>query len=188
MGRRYAIFIVAVFLNACSIVPEKPVEEFRLADMQYLQQQKNWSFEGRLVLIDEKDSVSVSILWRHAENLDDIELFGPLGQGRLKISVEGDRIVVDDGEARNVYYGQPNEVLAEQLRVNMPVDALRFWVLGVNDPEQDFVVQPGGFFQGGWLVRYREMQQVKDYLLPKKITVQKDKTRIKLIVDQWDLS
>ena len=189
MIKQFVVFAVLAFsLGACSVAPERLVEDYRLEDMRYLQQQRNWGFEGRLALISEKESVSVSVVWRHLENSDDLELVGPLGQGRIKIHVTPGQVVVDDGERREVFYGRVNEVLSEQLGIEMPVEALRFWVLGVNDPEQEFVEQVGGFYQGGWLVRYREMQRVQSDLLPKKLTVEKDKTRIKLIVDQWDLS
>ncbi len=188
MKRDLGLFVVLVFfLSACSVAPERLSGDYQLASMQYLQQQKKWSFEGRLALTNEKDSISASVAWFHDENVDEIELVGPLAQGRLKIHVGPEQVVVDDGENRNVFEGDADTVITEQLGVDMPVRALRYWVLGVNDPEQAMVEQVGGFYQAGWLVRYREMQTVGAGLLPKKVTVEKDKTRIKLIVDQWDL-
>lgn len=182
------LLALALSLSACSFAPEKPIESYRLAAMQHLQKQNGWHFEGRLALVDERDSISASISWRHQGERDDIELTGPLAQGRVAISVTADGVVVDDGENRQEYVGAVDAVVAEQLGVDMPVDALKFWVLGVNDPRQSFVEQEGGFVQGGWLVRFREMQRVNAELLPRKITAEKDKTRIKLIVDQWNLS
>ncbi len=179
---------LALLLSACSFAPEKPIEGYQLAEMQHLQKQGNWNFEGRLAMVDEKDSVSASISWRHQPERDDIELAGPLAQGRIAISVTPGGVVVDDGDHRQEYNGAVDAIVAEQLGVDMPVNALKFWVLGVNDPKQSVVEQEGGFFQGGWLVRYREMQRVNAEWLPKKITAEKDKTRIKLIVDQWNLS
>ncbi|MCK9608423.1 MAG: lipoprotein insertase outer membrane protein LolB [Methylomonas sp.] len=176
-----------MWLGGCAVAPQKPAEEYQLTDMQYLQHQKNWVLEGRLALVDEKDSVSVSINWRHDELRDDIELVGPLAQGRVRISVTPDQVAVDDGENLKVFYGPVDKVLAEQLGVDLPVDSLKFWVLGVNDPRQSYIEQPGGFYQGSWLVRYREMQTVNADTLPKKMTAEKDKSRIKLIVDQWVL-
>lgn len=180
--------VLSGLLGGCSVVPEKPLDAYQLTAMRHLQQQRNWSLEGRLALVADKESVSVSIHWQHSERQDDIELIGPLAQGRVKISVTPEQVVVDDGEQRNVYYGRVDEVLAEQLGVDMPVSSLKYWVLGVNDPGQSYTEQPGGFYQGGWLVRYREMQSVNADLLPKKMTAEKDKARIKLIVDQWVLS
>jgi len=177
-----------LFLSACSMAPERIVEDYQLANRGYLQQQRQWGFEGRLAIVNEKESVSVSVLWRHFDDNDDLELAGPLGQGRVKIHVTPESVVLDDGDTRKVFYGRADAILSEQLGIEMPVNALRYWVLGVNDPEQEFVEQVDGFYQGGWLVKYREMQQFSSDLLPKKLTIQKDKTRIKLIVDQWDLS
>lgn len=189
MIRRIGLVVALTFLLvACSVTPERWAEDYRLSSMQYLQQERNWSFEGRLAVVNEKDSISASIVWRHMQNSDDIELVGPLGQGRVKINVSPELVLVDDGENRKMFYGPADEVIAEQLGVAMPVNALKYWVLGVNDPEQDFTEQVGGFYQGGWLVRYREMQKVSKESLPRKMTVEKDKTRIKLIIDQWDLS
>lgn len=185
--RFIAVFALAAWLGGCAVAPEKPPHEYRLAGMQYLQQQKNWMLEGRLALVDEKDSVSVSISWRHNELQDEIELVGPLAQGRVKILVMPDRVAVDDGDNPKVFYGPVDEVLAEQLGVSLPVDSLKFWVLGVNDPRRAYTEQPGGFYQERWLVRYGEMQAVNADTLPKKMTAEKDKTRIKLIVDQWVL-
>lgn len=189
--KQFALTLMAslVFLLGCSVTQEKsPLDHYPLAALQHLQQQKSWSLEGRLALVDEKDSVTVSIIWQHDNFRDVIELTGPLAQGHLKILVTPDQVVVDDGENRAVYSGQVESVLSQQLGVDMPVGSLKFWVLGVNDPDQQYIEQPGGFYQAGWLVRYREMQDVDGHLLPKKLTAEKDKSKIKLIVDQWVLS
>jgi outer membrane lipoprotein LolB len=182
------IFTAAFFfLNACSVTPEKPLQDFQLTSRQHLQQLQDWAFEGRLAVVDENDSVSLSIVWRHGQDRDDIELAGPLAQGRTKISVSPGQVTIDDGESRNVYLGEPEQVFAEQLGVDMPVGALKFWVLGVNEPKYSYAEQPGGFSQSGWLVIYREMQKANSEVLPKKITAEKDKAKIKLIIDQWEI-
>jgi outer membrane lipoprotein LolB len=187
--RSAILILLACLLNACSTLSEKPEGEgYSLAQMQHLQQQKSWYFEGRLALVNEKDSISASINWRHQPENDHIELTGPLAQGRVVISVQPGRVVVDDGETPQVYEGDVNAVVSKQVGVEMPVSALRYWVLGVSDPGWPVVEQGGGFNQEGWLVRFKEMQQIGAELLPKKINAEKDKTRIKLIVDQWELS
>jgi outer membrane lipoprotein LolB len=186
--KRAVFGLLAISLVGCSTVPEKPVQEYMLAGMQHLQQQHNWRFEGRLAMVDERDSISASISWRHRPESDEIELSGPLAQGRVLVYVTADSVVIDSGDGRQVYPGRADEVMAEQLGVDMPVNALRYWVLGVNHPELAYVERTGGFSQNGWLVLFREMQRVNDEWLPKKVTAEKNKTKIKLIVDQWDLS
>jgi outer membrane lipoprotein LolB len=183
------LVLMALLLNACSILPEKPAPDiYSLAQMQHLQNQKSWRLEGRLSLVNEKDSISAAINWRHQPENDQIELTGPLSQGRVVITVTPGGVKVDDGDTPHEYQGDVNTVVSLQLGVDMPVTALRFWVLGVNDPDWPVVEQVGGFDQQGWLIRYKEMQGSGSGLLPKKISAEKEKTRIKLIVDQWGMS
>ncbi len=185
---RYVVVLSMLALSACSLTPEKSLQGYDLESMRHQRQKDVWYFEGRLAVVDERDSVTVSINWRHGAGLDRIELVGPLAQGRLLVQVTAGDVVIDDGEGRQQYQGSADLVLTEQLGVEVPVDALRYWVLGLVDPAQEFTVQTDGFYQGGWLVRFREMQAVGVDVMPKKMTVEKDKTRIKLIVDQWEFS
>lgn len=188
MSQRFGFLVLLIsLLSACAEIPEKIPSAYQLGDMQYLQKQKKWSLEGRLALVSERDSLSASITWRHSEAQDDIELAGPLAQGRMKISVKAEEVLVDDGDKVNVYQGLVDDIVAELLGVDMPVTALRYWVLGVNDPALTYIEQSNGFYQSGWLVRYGEMQKINSYSLPRKMTAEKDKARVKLIVDEWDL-
>ncbi len=188
MNWRYGFVIILIaLLSACAELPERIASDYQLKEMLYLQKQNNWSFVGRLALVGEKDSVSASIRWKHDEFLDEIELAGPLDQGRMKISVKSGEVVIDDGDKVAVYKGLADDVVAELLGVDMPVTALRFWVLGVCDPSLGFVDQVAGFYQGEWSVKYGELQKVGGRALPKKMTAENDKARIKLIVDEWNL-
>lgn len=189
MNGRYGFFVFLMsLLSACAEIPERTISsEYRLGEMLYLQKQNHWSLSGRLALVGEKDSLSASIRWNHNQLSDEIELAGPLDQGRMKISVKPEEVVIDDGDKFTTYKGHADDVVAGLLGVDMPVTALRYWVLGVYDPELAYIEQSGGFYQGEWLVRYGELQKVGDKTLPKKMTAEKDKARIKLIVDEWNL-
>jgi outer membrane lipoprotein LolB len=174
-------------LNGCSLMQEKPVIGYNLAQMRHLQSLASWNFDGRVALSNEKDSISAAISWRHNADKDEIELSGPLSQGKVAILVTANKVVVDDGESAREYTGQVDEVVGVQLGVDMPVSSLRFWVLGVNQPMRPIVEQEGGFLQDGWQIGYKELQSVDSELLPRKMSVDKNKTRIKLIIDQWKL-
>lgn len=181
--------LLVLLLSGCALFQEERVlEVYPLAQMQHLQQLGSWRLEGRLALANARDSISASIVWQHSPDGEAIELVGPLAQGRVRINVTPGLVVVDDGENPREYTGDVNAIVSSQLGVEVPVNALRFWVLGVNDPQLPVVEQRGGFDQQGWRIRYREMQQVREESLPRKLTADKDQTKIKLIVDQWELS
>jgi len=188
MMRILLLSVLMYFLAGCSLIPERPIEGYQLAKMQHLPVLNHWYFEGRLALVNDKDSISPSINWRHQSEQDEIQLAGPLAQGKLIITVTDDLVIVDDGEKIKEFKGSIENFLIAQLGVETPVNSLKFWVLGIGDPALELVEQAEGFDQNGWRVRYREMQRVNSMLLPKKIHIEKDKTKIKLIVDQWDIS
>ncbi len=175
-------------LSACSLVSESEVSVYRRFETQSLQAHDRWAFSGRLAVVDERESFSASVNWQHQGARDDIELLGPLAQGRLTISVVGGTVTIDDGENRQEFYGSAEQILSERLGVVMPVNSLRYWVFGVLDPGLQSVELDTGFMQAGWRVTFKDVYKVESESLPKKISIEKDLTKIKLIVDQWDLS
>ena len=187
MSKLGLLLAVLLLQSGCASLEEKPMLAYRLADMQQFQQDRPWQFEGRIALANEKESISASISWIHQLQRDDIELTGPLAQGRLAIAVLPDKVIIEDGDNRQEFQGAIESVFSEQLGVEVPVQALRYWILGVNDPHQAVVEQVDGFGQSGWTVKYKEMQAVGDLRLPRKIGVEKQLTKIKLIVDQWKI-
>lgn len=188
MDRRTWPLVVLSLLAGCATLSEEPIHQYRQAEARAAQALDRWYFEGRLAFVDERESVSVSVNWRHSSQVDEIELSGPLAQGRVRISVGGDVVIIDDGETRRELQGDVDLMVEEGLGISLPVSALRFWVLGMSRPEFAVTEQPSGFFQLGWLVMFQEMFQVERVALPRKMSVQRDKTRIKLFVDRWDLS
>lgn len=178
-----------VLLAGCASIGEQSpliyqASEGRKATLQV----KEWYFEGRLAFANEAESLAASINWRHGLSEENIELIGPLAQGRISIAVRPEGVNINDGDSNRFFSGAVADIFQEQLGMNVPVDSLKYWVLGISDPQQSFIAQEEGFFQQGWLVRFKEMQRVREVLLPKKLWMEKDKTRIKIIVDRWDLS
>jgi outer membrane lipoprotein LolB len=188
MRRFLLLLAIAPLFNACSFIESQPVDVYNLASILRQQPIKAWTMEGRLGLINEKDSISASINWRHQPENDQIELSGPLSQGRVAIFATADKVVFDDGENSKEFTGQIDDVMSAQLGVEVPVNALKFWVLGLTEPVSPFSEQIDGFVQAGWRITFREMQRVNNLLLPKKVNAEKDKTKIKLVIDKWDLS
>lgn len=184
---KYLIWLLLVLQTGCASLFEKPLAFDQQLDRRHLQQDRAWRFEGRLALSDAHESIQAAINWNHQLEKDVIELTGPLGQGRLAITVLAGLVIVEDGENRQEYQGDVDAVLSQQVAVAVPVRALTYWVLGVSDPGLAVATQENGFVQAGWAVQYKEMQLVKSLQLPRKMLAEKEVTKIKLIVDQWDI-
>jgi outer membrane lipoprotein LolB len=189
MRRCLRILPVLLMVSGCSLFQSQPQQPYQMAEQQPLSKLEHWSLEGRLAYQDNKESLSAFVTWLHDKDQDRIVLSGPLSQGKVAITVTAHSVVVEDGSERREYPGAVDSVVKEQLGLSMPVNALRYWILGLSEPGVGYLDVPDGILQQGWMVRYREMQEWSaQQPVPRKITVEQDKIKIKFVVDRWDLS
>jgi outer membrane lipoprotein LolB len=82
--------------------------------------------------------------------------------------------------------------LQERLGVELPIDHLRFWLLGVPDPgaasdfkrnDQDRASQ---LTQDGWTVDYDRYMPVDADLLPAHVVLSREGVRVRIAVDRWE--
>lgn len=187
--RWLSIVVVALMsvLSGCALFQDQPVVPYQLAARQHFKAPEVWTFDGRIALSNEKDSISAAILWQHQKDRDVIELAGPLAQGKMQITVTADAVVIDDGDKSQEYRGVVEDIISAQIGIDVPVQSLKYWVLGLNDPAAKVSEQVDGFSQSGWQIKFKGMQAVKQLQLPHKMAVEKELTRIKLIVDRWEI-
>ena len=174
-------------LSACSVAPVEPGMRYSRAAMEHLYGVGRWSFEGRLALTGQADSWSASISWEHSPESEKIKLSGPLGQGAVVISLAGNVVTIDRGSDDVQTSSQPEEFINQQLGVFVPVQSLRYWVVGLPEPSSAYQDTDAGFNQDGWLNEYKQMQAVNSEIMPHKMTVMNNQVKLKLIIDRWVL-
>lgn len=180
------VFFTSMIVS-CSRAPVKSVDSFQLMRRDYLYDQTEWRFSGRIALSNTKESLSATINWQHSEGLDNIELSGPFGQGRMIITLSENRMVVDSGDQVQEYEGEVDDLVSQQLGMETPVTALKYWVIGLVSPDKEYTLLDGGFFQSGWKVKYLQMQLKAGHQLPRKIRIEEGGSRLKLVIIDWDL-
>ena len=180
--------LIVLLLSACSSVPIEPEGRYDMQTKESLYKLERWSFDGRVAITGKKDAWSASIAWAHKASEEKIKLAGPLGQGATFIQLTGDRVTIDRGDNKPQTSTQPELFINQQLGLFVPVQSLRYWVIGVPEPSSHFNVTPTGFTQSGWLIDYKQTQPVNDRAMPYKITVSNEQLKLKLIIDQWVLN
>lgn len=188
----FAIVVGFSLLSACSNIPVKTDEHYKVADRTHLYLLKKWAFDGRISLSDGKESWSANIVWGHTEGKDEIKLSGLLGQGAAFITLTDKSVTINRGDEKPKQSTQVEEFIQQQLGVFVPVRALRFWVLGLINPASSYVEKGDGFKQSNWDVHYLQMQNIqlqnqKSEWLPRKIGVEQGDAKLKLVIDQWTL-
>ena len=103
-------------------------------------------FSGRIALTNEKESLSLSINWKHRNKQDSIELSGPFGQGRTILKLSEEELIIDDGEKPLKFVGNVDDQIARYVGLNIPISALKYWVLGLVKPKARFGCRKRWFF------------------------------------------
>lgn len=185
--RFFILLTLATSLVACVDKTAKSTLPFELSERGYLYEKKVWSFTGRLAFSDSNDSFSASIDWKHQENQDELELSGPFGQGRTLVQLTGNSVVVDYGNKRIQSFGDVDSMVSKHTGINIPVSALKYWVLGLVEPDSEYVEVENGFLQSGWQIEYQQINPVSLFYLPQKIRIEQNNVKLKLIINEWDI-
>ena len=118
---------------------------------------------------------------------DQLKLFGALGLGAMLIELNEHEIVLDTGEGEKQRSQDIDAFIARQIGFVVPLTALRSWVVGGYLPDVPVLLFENGFVQLGWRITYNEYMQTSAGVLPRKVNISKEKIKLKLIIDQWDI-
>lgn len=148
---------------------------------------QRWAFEGRIAITSKNDGWNANINWEHSPSEDLIKLSGPLGQGGALIQVNANGVTIDQGGGDIKSSTDVENFISQQVGLSVPVNSLRYWVVGLPDKSQTASAIEKGFEQSGWKNQYKAMQSVANYVLPRNMTVTNDTVKLKLFIDQWTL-
>ncbi len=178
-----------LLLTACASDPVENGIKYSRASRLNLYKLDQWSFEGRIALVGQKDSWSANITWDHVSEVEKIKISGPLGQGAVIITMTGDSVEIDRGGGDVKSSNQPDEFINAQLGMFVPVQSLKYWVVGLPEPNGQYRDTEMGFDQSGWLNEFAQMQVIEDGgLMPRKVTIMNNKIKLKLIINNWILN
>lgn len=193
---RGAIAGAAVLLLAGCFNPTRPEGanspeaqrnwEARRASLTRLQ---NFSLQGRLA---ETGLVSFggALSWAQSGPAFQARFYGPLGVGAVSISGTPDDMEIRSKDS-SVRTRDPEAYMQRQFGWSLPLDGLRYWVLGLPAPggEPQLRLDEQGRIlslkQNGWELAYTEYQDVGALQLPKKFTVSDTQRGFKVFIDAW---
>ncbi len=156
---------------------------------------------GKVGVREADESFSASLLWHQKGEGFEIDLWGPLGQGRVKL-VKKDGEIRLESDKGVLAQGEPETVMRAHLGWSLPLAVLPAWVQGgpvdgvpVTGLTQDPAGRVQRFEQLGWhvvLERYQSVSADTDPLapareLPRRVTATKDDARVRLVIAEWRL-
>jgi outer membrane lipoprotein LolB len=184
--------VLAAALGGCVATRRAPAPaaagwEQRVAELQRLE---SWQLDGRAAVAVGTQGWQATLDWRQRPESAEIHLSGPLGIGAVVLKRTPDGISLNGAPPGDAVLAQ----LQERLGFDLPLDRLRFWLLGVPDPsaafelkrnEQDRALQ---LTQDDWTIDYDRYMPVGTDSLPAHLVLNRAGVRVRIAVDRWDLA
>jgi len=185
MLRQILVISLTLLLTCCAVNDQKNVSinKPKEADVEEI---KSWTIDGRL-LISADEVLTTNLNWRHTRVMDNLKLAGVLGLGAITIKLNETGIVIDKGYGKPLYSANVNEFIAQQLGFVVPITALRRWVVGKPLNGIPVIQLKDGFEQLGWQVTYNKFVETQVGWMPYKLKITKDRIKLKLVVDKWEI-
>ncbi len=156
-----------------------------------------WQAHGRIAVKSDDGGGQGQLHWYQTDAGAQIQLSGPFGVGAYELAWGRDSLVVRTkaGEVTAAYAGPEaaEQFLMDQIGWSFPATSLRYWILGVVDPQfaGDRRYDRDGWLigieQNDWSIVYDSFSRHNDQWLPNKIVMENTNARVKLIVDKWGL-
>jgi outer membrane lipoprotein LolB len=187
--RRLTPLLAGIALSACvtSRPPPAPTPPSLPWDQRAatLQQAGPWQLAGRAAVAVGTQGWQASLDWRQRAADSEIHLSGPLGVGALVITRTAAGVSLNGAPPGDAELGQ----IQQRLGFELPLDDLRFWLLGVPNPDTPSDVQRNDqdrakeLTQDGWTVDYDRYLPVRGDWLPSRLVLSREGVRVRVVVD-----
>jgi outer membrane lipoprotein LolB len=189
-----AFGLLALCAGCATHPPAMPGAESWEQRRTRLQQLDHFAFKGRLAAAVRNDGFNASLQWRQHGASSSIDLRAPLGFGSVHIERDAAHFALQTSRGEKLDGETALASLATRLGFSPPLDSLRYWILGVANPERPAVETPGvdarhltALEQDGWRIEYEEYRDTAGVPMPRRAQLTRAEARLRLIVDEWTL-
>ncbi|MGA2341591.1 MAG: lipoprotein insertase outer membrane protein LolB [Steroidobacteraceae bacterium] len=153
-----------------------------------LEQATRWDLDGRAAVALGQQGWQASLNWRQTGTDSELHLAGPLGVGALMIKVTPAGLSLNGAPPSAAVVAQ----LQDRLGFALPLDNLRYWLLGIPDPNTPFELtrnaqdRAAHLSQAGWSIDYADYMAGNGDLLPKRLVLTRADARVRIAVDRWE--
>jgi outer membrane lipoprotein LolB len=193
MSARPPALVALLALAACHPAPLRPVAAPSVEERAALAALQDWHATGRVAVRAASEGFNASFDWRESAGHGELGVRGPFGAGAARISRTSERIRIESGTGVPLDVVAPFEALepalTARLGFSLPLEPLRFWVLGVPAPSLPSDGDGTTFRQAGWEVTCGEFTPVGGAPgpLPTRLVLTRSTTRIRVVIDRWQV-
>jgi outer membrane lipoprotein LolB len=193
MLRGAAVASITLLLGACAIqkgvdLPDISEWETRQAILGELDK---WQFSGRIAVKTSDDGFNGKLRWVQDEDSFVATVSGPLGIGTVRIEGNIEGVKITDKDGTTTVLRDIESELYYRYGWTIPVESLRYWVLGIPDPrvpaETDFDDNDrvSHMKQRGWSVDVGRYREAGGQQMPARLVASSRETSVRLVIDKW---
>lgn len=188
--------------TGCTVIPDNKsivtTKQSPKARADKLKQLQQWSIQGKIAFIDEKNSHSATLNWQVDEiaNNQAVNLTTYLGINVLQVTSKNSHHTIKfDGE---VYETDDLSSFLQSLTgLTLPTQVLTYWLKGLPYQDSDIIVYSkdstlpsrllSTYDATRWEVTYADYQQVDEYTLATTFAIRKENLLIKIALNSWSI-
>jgi len=152
-----------------------------------LQKETAWQLDGRVAVAVGTQGWQATLNWRQRAESSEVHLAGPFGVGALVLTRTPAGLSLNGAAPSDAVLLQ----LQEKLGFDLPIEHLRYWLLGIADPAAAFELTRNAqdralkLTQDGWTIDYDRYLPVAGDVLPAHVVVSREGVRVRIVADHW---
>jgi outer membrane lipoprotein LolB len=163
-----------------------------------ISQLQAWQYSAKIGLTTGQRSEQANLLWHYRDQSNEVNLYGPLGAGAVKLHFDQYGVELSDNKG-SLHRGKSAEhLLSDIVGWPLPIEALSYWLFVMPAPDAAFqynLDQQGqvvSIRQFGWQIDFQDYRLYGKQMLPRRLTATKqvgknpgELVKVKLITKGW---
>lgn len=193
--------LASLILAACSVhTPSGPAKSQTSPEWQQhkqsVSQLASYQTRGSFAYISGQQKVYARFNWQQTgADRYRLLLTNPLGSTEMDLNVQPGMAQLTNNQGKKYISNDPQQMIQKLTGMNIPLDNLRKWMLGLPGDASDFTLDARGLLkqvnydQDGqkWTVVYLGYHEDSRPMLPASLELHQGEQRIKLKMDSWNL-
>jgi outer membrane lipoprotein LolB len=207
--KKSLVALLVTMLAGCATVGDHPAAKDPQAAWRERQAQllplKDWRIQGRVSARTPDDGWQASLRWTRDNARHEIDLWGPLGRGHVRLTQDSSGAELRDADNHSYWAKDGEQLLLERTGWWLPLDGLNYWVLGVpipTAPNSHTLDQWGRLKrlrQLGWDIDFLQYRRQGNYELPSKLFIRRNADtaaqsdgapplEVRLAIERWTIT
>ena len=151
----------------------------------------DWQLRGRIAVKAGDEGFNGKFNWTQDGDSFAASVGGPLGVGTVRIEGDGSSVVLTDKDGVRTHLDDVEQELRWRYGWTIPVESLRYWALGIPDPDEPGVTELDDagrlarLEQSDWIVQISRYQEAGGQAMPRILTATNRDTRVRMVIDRW---